>query len=389
MILSEKRRDSKGRLLKDGESQRKDGRYQYRYTDIDGKRRCIYNLDLHALRREAEEINRYLGLGVSYQGGCAPLRELLDRLFWLKRNWTDSTRRTMEQYRVTISKSQLYEMPINRIKVSDIKAYLIGLHDDQYAHGTIAAIFSILKMAFRLAVDDNAIMRDPCNFPLSDILRNETPPVRALSVEQEQALLEFLRQDTVGSRYYDMVVVLLGTGLRISEFAALTIKDIDFKRNLIRVNKQLVRLKGKVTISRPKSRRSKRDIPMTTAVRESLERMVAERKKNPKKQTIDGIDNFLTVSGNGRPRTHCQYADIMRTFMSRYQSQATVPIERCTPHVLRHTCCTRCIAAGMDVKSVQYLMGHANATTTLNIYADTVFDRVVENMELLERIGKT
>ena len=386
--MSEKRRDSKGRLLKDGESQRKDGRYQYRYTDIDGKRRCIYNLDLHALRREAEEINRHLGLGVSYQGGCAPLRELLDRLFWLKRNWTDSTRRTMEQYRVTISKSQLYEMPINRIKVSDIKAYLIGLHDDQYAHGTIAAIFSILKMAFRLAVDDNAIMRDPCNFPLSDILRNETPPVRALSVEQEQALLEFLRQDTVGSRYYDMVVVLLGTGLRISEFAALTIKDIDLKRNLIHVNKQLVRLKGKVTISRPKSRRSNRDIPMTTAVRESLERMVAARKQNPKKQTIDGIDNFLTVSGNGRPRTHCQYADIMRTFMSRYQSQATVPIERCTPHVLRHTCCTRCIAAGMDVKSVQYLMGHANATTTLNIYADTVFDRVVENMALLDR-GET
>lgn len=387
--MSEKRRDSKGRLLKDGESQRKDGRYQYRYTDIDGKRRCIYNLDLHALRREAEEINRYLGLGVSYQGGCAPLRELLDRLFWLKRNWTDSTRRTMEQYLVTISKSQLYEMPINRIKVSDIKAYLIGLHDDQYAHGTIAAIFSILKMAFRLAVDDNAIMRDPCNFPLSDILRNETPPVRALSVEQEQALLAFLRQDTVGSRYYDMVVVLLGTGLRISEFAALTIKDIDFKRNLIHVNKQLLRLKGKVTISRTKSRRSNRDIPMTTAVRESLERMVAARKQNPKKQTIDGIDNFLTVSGNGRPRTHCQYADIMRTFMSRYQIQAAVPIERCTPHVLRHTCCTRCIAAGMDVKSVQYLMGHANATTTLNIYADTVFDRVVENMELLERIGKT
>lgn len=389
MILSEKRRDNKGRILKDGESQRKDGRYQYRYKDLDGKRRCIYNLDLHALRKEEDEINRYLGLGVSYQDGCAPLRELLDRLFWLKRNWTDSTRKTMEQYRVTISKSHLYETPINRIKVSDIKAYLIGLHDANYAHGTIAAIFSILKMAFRLAVDDNAIMRDPCNFPLSDILRNETPPVRALSVEQEQALLAFLREDTVGNRYYDMVVVLLGTGLRISEFAALTMKDIDFKHNLIHVNKQLVRLKGKVTISRTKSRRSNRDIPMTTAVKESLERMIAERKQNPKNQTIDGIGNFLTVSTNGKPRTHSQYADLMRTFMTRYQSQATVPIERCTPHVLRHTYCTRCIAAGMDVKSVQYLMGHANATTTLNIYADTVFDRVVENMTLLDRSETT
>ena len=150
-----------------------------------------------------------------------------------------------------------------------------------------------------------------------------------------------------------------------------------------------MRLKGKVTISRTKSRRSNRDIPMTSAVRESLERMIAERKQNPLNQTIDGIASFLTVSASGKPRTHSQYADLMRTFMARYQNQATVPIERCTPHVLRHTYCTRCIAAGMDVKSVQYLMGHANATTTLNIYADTVFDRVVENMELLERIGKT
>ena len=204
-------------------------------------------------------------------------------------------------------------------------------------------------------------------------------------MEQEQALLAFLHEDTVGSRYYDMVVVLLGTGLRISEFAALTIKDIDFKHNLIHVNKQLVRLKGKVTISRTKSRRSNRDIPMTSAVRQSLERMVTERRQNPKNHIIDGVGNFLTVTSSGKPRTHSQYADLMHTFMARYQNQASVPIERCTPHVLRHTYWTRCIAAGMDVKSVQYLMGHANATTTLNIYADTVFDRVVENMALLDR----
>ncbi len=383
--MSEKRRDNKGRLLKEGESQRKDGRYQFRYTDIDGTRRCIYNVDLHLLRKDEKEIQKALDQDISYHDGCAPLRTVVERLFRLNRTWEESTRETMENYLVILQKSKLYEIPINKIKVSDMKEYLITLHDEGYAYGTVASIFTILKLSFRLAIEDNAIGRDPTNFPLSDVIKNDTPPVKALTPEQEQSLLEFLRRDTIGKRHLDMVVILLGTGLRISEFAALTLDDVDFEHNIIRVDKQIKKLKKRTIIDRPKTPNAVRNIPMTRAVRESLTRLVDLRRKNPDTHILNGVGKFLSVTRNGRPKCHSEYDDAMRAFMQRYNEQTDIPIERCTPHVLRHTYCTRCIAAKMDIKSVQYLMGHADASTTLNIYADTVFDRVVENMELLDQ----
>ena len=62
--MSEKRRDNKGRVLKDGESQRKNGTYDYRYTDIHKKRRCIYAKTLAELHRKESDIQRDLAGGV-------------------------------------------------------------------------------------------------------------------------------------------------------------------------------------------------------------------------------------------------------------------------------------------------------------------------------------
>jgi integrase len=182
-----------------------------------------------------------------------------------------------------------------------------------------------------------------------------------------------------------MVIILLGTGLRISEFAALTVDDVDFENNMIHVNKQLKKLQQRTIIDRPKTPNAVRNIPMTKAVRESLTHLVEERRKNPNTCMSDGVSGFLSVTRNGRPRCHSEYDDAMRAFMARYNEQTDIPIERCTPHVLRHTYCTRCIAAGIDIKSAQYLMGHADVSTTLNIYADIVFDKVIASVDLLDQ----
>lgn len=99
-------------------------------------------------------------------------------------------------------------------------------------------IHTIFKMAFQMACEDNAIVRNSCSFSLKSVIDDDTPKVNALSREQEESLFRFLRTDTYGQRHLNMFTLLIGTGTRISEYAALAIKDIDFTSNVIHVNKQ-------------------------------------------------------------------------------------------------------------------------------------------------------
>lgn len=382
--MSEKRKDSKGRILKTGESERKNGLYQYRYQDANGIRRTVYAPTLKDLRQKEEEIEQMRFKGIKYFEGTTPLSEFLDSLFTVKQNWRDSTRESMLRYLTIVKKSGLYTMQIAKIKPLDCKMYLVELKQEGYSFGTIATVFALLKMAFATACENDIIAKNPCGFQLKSVIEDDTPKVEALNNEQVDALLAFLANDTYGKRHLDMVTVLLGTGLRISEFGALTIKDIDFNRNVICVRKQIQRLKGRVVITKPKSKQGVRDIPMTNAVRCSMQNLLEARKWITKETMIDGYVGFITVTRNGRPRTGPEYADALRLLITRYNESAEIPIEHCTPHVFRHTFCTRCIASGMDVKTVQYLMGHSDASTTLNIYTDTVAPEISQKIKLLE-----
>lgn len=82
--MSEKRKDAKGRVLRAGESQRKDLIYQYRYTDIRGKRQTIYSSDLKELREKEKKIQKHLNDGIDYAAGQATVIALLERYIGLK-----------------------------------------------------------------------------------------------------------------------------------------------------------------------------------------------------------------------------------------------------------------------------------------------------------------
>ena len=82
--LKGKRKDRKGRILRTGESQRKDLIYQYRYTDIQGKRQTIYSSDLKELREKEKEIQKQLDEGIDYAAGKATVIALVERYISLK-----------------------------------------------------------------------------------------------------------------------------------------------------------------------------------------------------------------------------------------------------------------------------------------------------------------
>lgn len=378
------RRDSKGRKLKDGEGQRKDGLYYYRYTDSTGKRPTIYDHDLSKLREKEKEIQLQLAQGVSAAKGKRTLGNMIDEHFALKKTkWKASTKETMDGYRNILQKSKLYNLPINKIKTSDCKTYLVNLQED-YSYSVVCKVYMVMKEAFNLACENDALVKNPCSFKLRSIAEDDSEKIPALTEIEENSLLDFLKNDNIGKKYVDIFVVLLGTGMRISELAALTAKDIDFINNEISITKQIVRTKGSVHITKPKTNAAIRKIPMIPEVRLTLKSLVDKQKQSKINTMIDGHIGFLFTSCHGNPRTESEYSGLFRRLLAKYNAKSEIKIGRCTPHSLRHTFATKCVASGMDIKKAQYLMGHEKANTLLDVYADVDKNNLADSIKKIK-----
>ena len=378
------RRDSKGRKLKDGEGQRKDGLYYYRYTDSTGKRPTIYDHDLSKLREKEKEIQLQLAQGVSAAKGKRTLGNMIDEHFALKKTkWKASTKETMDGYRNILQKSKLYNLPINKIKTSDCKTYLVNLQED-YSYSVVCKVYMVMKEAFNFACENDALVKNPCSFKLRSIAEDDSEKIPALTEIEENSLLDFLKNDNIGKKYVDIFVVLLGTGMRISELAALTAKDIDFINNEISITKQIVRTKGSVHITKPKTNAAIRKIPMIAEVRLTLKSLVDKQKQSKINTMIDGHIGFLFTSCHGNPRTESEYSGLFRRLLAKYNAKSEIKIGRCTPHSLRHTFATKCVASGMDIKKAQYLMGHEKANTLLDVYADVDKNNLADSIKKIK-----
>ncbi|MDY2596067.1 MAG: integrase DNA-binding domain-containing protein [Oliverpabstia sp.] len=250
--MSEKRRDNKGRILRTGESQRKNGMYEFRYTDANKKRRSIYDMDLMKLRQKEDEIKLMRHEGIDYAGGEITVIQLLERYISLKRGVRYNTTTGYKFVMSVVKKEPFGQRIIRDIKMSDAKLWFIKLYDDGYSYSTIASIRGVVKPAFQMAYTEDIIRRNPFEFRL-DIIPNNTQKRVALSPKQQEQFLEFTKNDKHFYRYLDEIKILLGTGMRISELCGLTIADLDFDRRRIRVDHQLVRTQdGKRYIEKKK-----------------------------------------------------------------------------------------------------------------------------------------
>ena len=108
-----------------------------------------------------------------------------------------------------------------------------------FSYNTINHHKRSLKASFYIAIQDDYVRKNPFDFKLSEVIENDTKEKVALT-EEEQALLSFIKTDNVYHKYFDEVLILLKTGLRISELCGLTMADIDFKNEVVVVSHQLL-----------------------------------------------------------------------------------------------------------------------------------------------------
>lgn len=378
--MSEKRRDNKGRILRTGESQRKDLLYQYRYTDLGGKRRAIYSSDLRELREKESEVQRLLNSGVDYAGGNITVVELLERYIRLKKGVRYNTKVGYQFVLNLTRKEDFGRRKIRDIKVWDAKQWFIKLTEDGRGYNTVASVRGVIKPAFQMAYNEDLIRRNPFDFKL-DMIPNNSRKRIAMTEEQQKAFLTFIAEDPHYRQYLDEFLVLLGTGMRISEFTGLTIHDLDFEKRRIHVDHQLVRTRsGEYYIEETKTKSGVRYIPMLEQVYESLQNIVANRRTVKTEKNIGDRSGFILLDKDGNPKVAMHIEHVMKRAWNKYNATHETPLPLITPHVFRHTFCTNMANAGMDIKSLQYLMGHSDVGVTLNVYTHASYEKVEQAM---------
>lgn len=232
-----------------------------------------------------------------------------------------------------------------------------------------------------MAVDDDMIRKNPFKFKLADLVPNDAYIRDALTKSQRERYLQFIRDYGKGN-YYDDIVILIGTGLRVSELYGLTKVDIDFERRCIHVRRQLCRTAEKpYFITSPKTKSGIRDIPMTDAVYLAFKRVFNDRVTPKVEMLIDGCSGFVFLDKASMPKVAMHLENYMRGMQKKYTERYGNTLPKVTPHVLRHTFCTDMQQAGIDVKSLQYLMGHSNVSVTLDVYTHNNYDAVEKAFE--------
>lgn len=379
--MSEKRKDKKGRIFRSGEGQRPNKTYFYRYHRNGDKKWCyVYAPTLEELRQKEEVIQRDLLDGIDYVGGEITVAELVDRYINLRRGLKENSMRAYGSAINRIHADPFGSRMIRSVRLSDAKGWLVFLHDSGIKQNTIGVLQSVVRPAFEMAVDDDIIRKNPFKFKLSDVVPKDAYVRDALTKEQQEKYLQFVQD--CGGNYYDDIVILLGTGLRVSELYGLTRADIDFDRRCIHVRRQLCRTAEKpYFVTPPKTKSGIRNVPMTDAVYMALMRVVKARTPPKVELLVDGHSGFLFLDKSEMPKVAMHLENYMRGLQARFEKAYGKPAPRITPHVLRHTFCTNVQQAGLDVKSLQYLMGHSNASVTLDVYTHSSFDSVERAFE--------
>ena len=244
--MSEKRRDNKGRLLRQGELQRSDGKYEYRYYDEKGERKSVYSWKLvdtdripsgkrcnESLRSMEKRIRRDLEDGIhTHEADRTTLNGHFDRYIAQKIEIKESTRGNYKYMYDKYVRDEIGYMKLANIKYSDIKRFYLSLiHEKGFKPNSMEIIHTILHPVFSTAVRDGIIRLNPTDGVMNEIKRThnwEKPKRKALTESQQSAFISYVSSSPTYKHWLPIFTVLLGTGCRIGEVVGLRWQDCDF-----------------------------------------------------------------------------------------------------------------------------------------------------------------
>lgn len=402
-----KRKDKDRIVLRKGESQRKDGNYDYRWTTRDGKRHSVYAKTLEELRAKEEEILRDKCDGIKTEARYVTINDVFEVWKQLKRGLKDNTFQNYKYMYEQFVKPDFGNTRVSQLKKSDVKRFYNMLADERALKvSTIDSIHTVLHQVLDMAVDDAYLRNNPSDNVLKELKQAhnfDTEKRKALTVAEQELFLDFLRRNHQYNHWYSIFAVMVGTGLRVGEVTGLRWCDIDLKENLIDVNHTLVYYNHAengcyFNINTPKTKAGVRNVPMLEFVKQAF---IEERKYQMANGIrcnvkIDGYTDFIFVNRFGAAQHQGTLNKVLRRIIRDCNDEVLerneenpVLLPRFSCHSLRHTFTTRMCEAGVNIKVIQDALGHSDISTTLNIYADVTKELKKKEFEGLEAVFKS
>lgn len=309
---------------------------------LDGtyKQKTIYansyeelNKKCDIVREQAEEI---------YQQALKPKFSTVAKI-WNIQHETEIGTYTYDSYQAPLNNliDEFGDIPIEDIKPLDLQRFINNMHNKGYAKHTIALRKITASLIFDFAIINGYITYNPAS--VVKVPKNATVNKRELPSDSD---IEKVKQ-SLSVPFGLFAYLCLYTGCRRGEALALTYEDIDFKNNLISINKVVVFNNGQPVIEhRAKSNSGIRYIPLLVPLKNVL---------NPKAK------GYVFPNSNNELMT-------LSNFNSAWRKYKQITGINLSPHQLRHAFATICFDAGLELKDTASIMGHSKVELTMNVY---------------------
>ena len=382
--MSKKKANGEGSIVK-----RTDGRYMARYT-LDGKRCAIYGATFEEVRVQLTETLANIERGVHITPSNYTLAQ------WL-REWLityalptvkQSTYISYESYVRLHLEPELGTTKLTALTIEQLQRFF-NQKKQSLSPKSLRNIYNMLHNCLDQAVINGYLLRNPLQgVRLPQVTKKEI----LILTQEEQNALHMAAQESHTIAAFG-IIFTLSTGIRMGEMLGLQWGDVDYRNHTVRIRRTVGRLQkvdesGKlipktagvptteIVARSPKSVTAQRTIPLFSQVWNDL---MNYRDKQRDMLQAQGIAVTLTTPIFStplglvyEPRT---YEDLFKRTLK------AAGVQDINFHALRHTFATRALEAGMDIKVLSSILGHAQASTTLNLYAHALPDHKRQSME--------
>ncbi len=381
-------KDLKGKELGVGLNQRKDGRYQARFTRFNGQRS---EKNFAKISEARSWLNEQKYLDSITATGDMTVDEWYN--YWIE-NFKDgivkdnTTKNYKQRYEYNI-KNEIGLIKLQNIRQLHCQKILNNMFDSgKYSNGTMELTQITLHALFKGAVENDYLQKNPAeNLKLKR--RDNDSEERRVLTRQEQKIFKEYSKNTL---YHNAYCLVLETGLRAGEIGGLQWNDIDFENGVINVQRTILQdaQKGGFYFGTPKTKKSKRKIPLTNEAVSILnnQKLLQNKLKMKSKNWNNNWSGLVFTTVNGNPVGSSTF----RTMMIRIVKNINLDrkfnagkniyeeFKHCYMHSLRHTFATRCIENGVQPKTLQKILGHSTISTTMDLYVHVTDEQIFSEM---------